>query len=531
MSKKNLCIQTHNLPFEDFQHFLTYKQKLQNTISWSDVGILIDEGHKTTLIVLLEDHTIRAVLRLNMSVSENSKTVNDLCSDKGKIFLACFQGEVFNLAKITSLVELNLIWKKIKDQTSELDIVEVNHFFQRLNDNSKEKGRGKDFSVETKRKVMQYSHGRCMFEGCGENLQLDELTGTEGNFAYLAHNVGSSENMERGIKVLSGKLSDDPKNILLLCDKHHRLIDRVAGADFPAIRLSEMRRGFITTANKLLDGLCYQPIPAFAVLWPVHSQVIAAPSNLEVSQSLQKINARLVNQLNDLSDNETLLRESDSEVIWKLMPDVIKRAADTIISQTHQARYKAGLFAFGLMPPLIALGAKIGNKNEIVPMLRYRDGNSWMWPADKPRGKFYSVEGSKELSKGEESIISLALTEEPKALKNTAEKIAKNTGAKIIKIKALPNLKGNGALAHPADGIDFTNEIQILLHQLKDKYRVKRVHILPCASNAACVFFGKAFDNHHPDLILYDYLDQSMIPRIIITSKSNKCVIEEAPRD
>jgi len=42
-----------------------------------------------------------------------------------------------------------------------------------------------------------------MFEGCGANLLMDETTGYDGNYSYLAHNVASSEKGPRGIKVIS----------------------------------------------------------------------------------------------------------------------------------------------------------------------------------------------------------------------------------------------------------------------------------------------------------------------------------------
>ena len=44
---------------------------------------------------------------------------------------------------------------------------------------------------------MQDSHGRCMFTGCGDRLDIEQLTGMKGNIGYLAHNVASSERGER----------------------------------------------------------------------------------------------------------------------------------------------------------------------------------------------------------------------------------------------------------------------------------------------------------------------------------------------
>lgn len=81
-----------------------------------------------------------------------------------------------------------------------------------------------------------------MFTGCGEKLDHDTISGTTGNYAYLAHNVASSEQGARGVTELSNKLSNNPDNVLLLCDKHHRLIDKVAASDYTAPMLSAMKR-------------------------------------------------------------------------------------------------------------------------------------------------------------------------------------------------------------------------------------------------------------------------------------------------
>lgn len=519
-------IQTINLPFETLDQVEKHIEELSNGgVVWTDVGILIDQDHNATLILLLSNECVMAVLRINLSIENNSTVIVRLLPKKGKVIYRSLQGKYFSEDEIRSLADLNDIWKKAVYQSVNLTPAKVKEFFKRLESNSKTKGRGKNFTAATKRSVIRYSHGRCMFEGCGEDLQFDDLTGTSGNFSYLAHNVASAEDGERGIMVMSNDLSDSPENVLLLCDKHHRLIDKVAAVNFPAHLLSKMRRDFGISVNKLLNGLSYQPISAYSILWPVHKQVISGPSDLEISQCFESVKCRLRHQINDLSDNEAILRKSDLDSVWSIMPNAIEVSAETILQQTHHERYKAGLFAIGLPPALIALGAKIGNKNNIIPMLRYRDGNRWMWPADKPNGKFYTISGVNKLSSSETDVILIfAFTAEPKMLNTAANEISARTQAKIVTVRA--NNMGNGTLAHPDDGFLFTADMQKLLHKLKDKHNVNRLHLLTCASNAACVFLGMSFDNYHPELLIYDFFGDSMAPRIAVVSHENKCNIE-----
>jgi hypothetical protein len=523
---KNLMNQALHAPIEDLALVETHIRLVSSTLKWSDVAILIDEDVKAILILLLHDDHVQSILRFCLSVDDSVKAIECLAQKNGRILFGSYQGNVFSQEEIQSIEKINIIWSRIQDQITEFTLENTRDFFDRIEKNSKKIGRGDSFSADTKRKVMLDSHGRCMFAGCGGNLGIEGLTNTEGNFSYLAHNIASSEQGARGVIALSEKLSDDPENILLLCDKHHRLIDKVAAANYPAYRLSEMRREFCAVANKLLDGLGYQPIPVFSVLWPVHRQVISAPSNLQIAQSLASIRCRMHSQLNDISDNEAILRETNSEVAQQVLIHSVSITAEKILNQTHASRYRAGLFAFGLMPYLIALGAMLGNKNNITPMLKYRDSGQWCWPLEKPIGNFYSISGLEDLADSEdEVIITLALTAEPESLIRARQEVAESIGAKQIIIKAYPEYMGNGAVGHPEDGQAFTSSMQLLMHDLRDKKGVNRIYLFPCASNAACIFFGQAFDSHHADMLVYDFCEQSMKPILSIVNSDNKCVI------
>ena len=81
-----------------------------------------------------------------------------------------------------------------------------------------------------------------------------------------------------------------------------------------------------------------------------------------------------------------------------------------------------------------------------------------------------------------------------------------------------------GAIGHPGEGVQLRKLVHSLLHDLQDR-GVTRVHLLPCASNAACIFFGQAFDNHHPDLLIYDFEAHTMTPSLMIPRDANTCHI------
>src|SRR5690606_22049159 len=83
--------------------------------------------------------------------------------------------------------------------------------------------------------------GRCQYRGCNTPLWIDGLTKAEFNSSYLAHIIADKPNGPRGDAVLSPQLSKDISNIMLLCDVHHRLIDKKDVAGHSIELLKEMK--------------------------------------------------------------------------------------------------------------------------------------------------------------------------------------------------------------------------------------------------------------------------------------------------
>lgn len=169
------------------------------------------------------------------------------------------------------------------------------------------------------------------------------------------------------------------------------------------------------------------------------------------------------------------------------------------------------------MPALVGLGACLGNKCEITPMLRYRDGSCWMWPQEKKIEKPYEIHwDEKQLSGVNELVLSIAMTNYPDSMKNKLGKL----GLPVIQVQA--KQMGNAAIPHPHNGLELKTELHTLMQALHDSYAIKRIHLLICASNAVCVFVGQAFDLYQPELLVYDFSDEDMVPRLTIRNVDNK---------
>ena len=95
---------------------------------------------------------------------------------------------------------------------------------------------------KTRTRLWVLAGGRCQYEGCNKPLWQDELTMAQMNTAYIAHIIAAEPNGPRGDKELSPKLATDISNLMLMCDEHHRLIDREDVEGHPVERLHEMKR-------------------------------------------------------------------------------------------------------------------------------------------------------------------------------------------------------------------------------------------------------------------------------------------------
>jgi hypothetical protein len=96
-------------------------------------------------------------------------------------------------------------------------------------------------SPKTKMMLWGKAAGRCQYEGCNDLLDLDLVTKSGMNASYIAHIYGDQRLGPRYHQELSVKLAKDISNLMLLCDRHHRLVDVEQEADHPAERLFAMK--------------------------------------------------------------------------------------------------------------------------------------------------------------------------------------------------------------------------------------------------------------------------------------------------
>lgn len=107
--------------------------------------------------------------------------------------------------------------------------------------------------LKTKQILWGKAAGRCQYQGCNHKLFRDPTTKTEFNQSYIAHIVADKPTGPRGDKVLSKMLKSELSNLMLLCDRHHRLVDKEELAKHTVDVLREMKGKHEAIIERITD--------------------------------------------------------------------------------------------------------------------------------------------------------------------------------------------------------------------------------------------------------------------------------------
>lgn len=233
--------------------------------------------------------------------------------------------------------------------------------------------------------------GRCQYEGCNIPLWLDTLTKAEFNTAYLAHIVADNPNGPRGHPILSKQLAADISNLMLMCDVHHRQIDKVDVTGHPVERLKAMkdaheRRIEITsgiTADKRSHILLYganvgeQSSPV--------SYAKASTAMIHDWYPADTVPLSLGMYNSSFQDRAEGFWQVESEQLKNM---VVSRVRPRLATGDVQ---HLSIFAMAPQPLLILLGALLSDIPAAEVYQLHREPPDWRWQED-PATFEYSIE-------------------------------------------------------------------------------------------------------------------------------------------
>ncbi|RKZ52843.1 MAG: hypothetical protein DRR16_02455 [Candidatus Parabeggiatoa sp. nov. 3] len=354
---------------------------------------------------------------------------------------------------------------------------------------------------KVKLRLWVQSGGRCEYKGCNDYLYKDSLTLADMNRSYIAHIISDSPKGPRGHPTLSEKLSKDFDNLMLLCDTHHRLIDREQVEEHPVELLKAFKKEH-EDRIKLLTNIK-----------PSHkTHIIKFCTNINTRKGLcnfqQACEAitpqRYPSEDSSEIDLTNLSIKEDEASFWNVAKTEIKQQIEQIFSQklNKQRPEHLSIFALAPIPLLIFLGQEIG---DIIPhevYQKHRDTNGWAWQEQPKELDFcYEVTKPEEYdSKAKQVILNLSLSGE--IHQSEIDKAIKDCPVYKITIKN-PNrdfLKCKEQLAL------FKKEFHQLLASIRERHSSDvEIHLFPAipisiAVECGCVLLPKS----DPKLIIYD---------------------------
>lgn len=237
--------------------------------------------------------------------------------------------------------------------------------------------------------------GRCQYRGCNDSLYRDDLTQAEFNQSYIAHIVADSPNGPRGHATRSELLKRDINNLMLLCDTHHRLIDREQVDKHTEDVLLEMKKEHEERMN-LITGINYNN----------KSELVIYKASIGINpvvMTYDSLKEYLVPKYYPSRHTAIDLSLSNStsvdsrKTFWDLqIENLDDQFKDQILPKLRKSELPhVSMFALAPIPLLIKLGVMLNDIQQIDVRQKRRNPDTWNFEEDIDTA--YSFEKAQEV--------------------------------------------------------------------------------------------------------------------------------------
>lgn len=355
--------------------------------------------------------------------------------------------------------------------------------------------------------------GRCEYRGCNEDLIGDLISGNEDAlFGFIAHIVADSENGPRGNPVRSPKLAKSLGNLMLLCAKHHKLIDVDDEASHPEAVLLEMKdqhEARVSTNAGINEDRASHVIRFGATIGNLETLV----STRAIFSAMPPDRHPASSQTIDLEMINLRVRDDEPEY-WKIQRRNLCQLFNEKVGgriERQEIRHLS-VFALAPQPLLIELGRLL---NDIVPTQvhqLHREPATWGWQRDRPVLD-YLVKRPRSSAVG---AIALKLAVSATVSDDRIERVL-GTDAAIWSVEiANP---GNDVVRQPDDLVAFRKTLRALYNEIKARHgEGKTINVFPVLPASLAVEVGRVWmPKADLELCIYDLKrDEGFVPTLTI---------------
>lgn len=355
-------------------------------------------------------------------------------------------------------------------------------------------------SITDKNKYLLWvkSGGRCQYRGCNCSLTQDILTKRNFNQSYIAHIVADVPGGPRGDAVRSPQLKDNITNLMLLCDTHHRLIDRADVAGHPEKLLLEMKKEHENRIETVtaID----QDRQSYILTYKANVGVFTPELSYQtVSQYLQPDYFPAMADTIDLSLSNSVQRDKDA-TFWTTEVANLEAQFDRKLFQNYaKGEIKhLSVFAFAPIPLLVKLGALINDIYTCQINQKVRNPDTWKLNDDTTEVKYTVIE---PVNNHKTVALNISLSASV-----TNDRITEVLGDECDIYTITIDNPFNDYLKSKRHLEDFSITIRQLLNKIKVQYGEKTpLHIFPAMPIAKAVELGRVWmPKADMPLFLYD---------------------------
>lgn len=343
--------------------------------------------------------------------------------------------------------------------------------------------------------------GRCEFNGCNEYLLIDNLTLEEANFSNIAHIVGAELNGPRGKSTFPVEQRSKIENLMLLCRKHHKLIDdKKLEEKYPVELLQKYKKSHEDRIFQLTDIQEGNKTFIVRLKAKIDGEAVSVP-NCHIK------NAILPRYMVDDTGMEidlTSLPLGDNDGYWQTGKQIISERIENIYRPGVEKKEieHISVFAIGPIPLLMFLGNKLSNAIETDLFHLHKDVENWAWKTDGDSVK-YKTHLRSEGKENDKVALLLSLSG-PIKLEDLPDNIKGYWVYEITLDGATPNRM---FLRKRDDLFNFRKAFRQFLCEIKEKHKnVKEVVIFPAVPTPIAVACGRdLIKKTDPTLKVFDF--------------------------
>lgn len=330
--------------------------------------------------------------------------------------------------------------------------------------------------------------GRCQYRGCNDDLIGDLISGREdGTFGFIAHIVADSADGPRGDPQRSALLARALENLMLMCARHHKLIDVDDEAGHPEALLIAMKAEHESRVQ-VVTAIDYDRASHVIRFGASIGENEALVSTRAIFMAMPPDHHPATGQTIDLEMVGCAYRD-DEPAYWTFQRDNLRRQFEAKVRgrvERQEIRHLS-VFALAPQPLLVELGRLLCDIVPAAVRQRHREPATWAWQPDQPRIAFQTSEPA-EKKAGPIALkmgISATLTD---------ERVTQVLGPETTIWSVTADNPHNDILRSPEDQAAFRRLLRRLLDRIKALHgEGQMIHVFPALPASLAVDFGRVW--------------------------------------